>query len=68
MHMVFLPGEVRKVFPGGWEEKVMLQKINQGFIDYRNKKQSCWYLNEHIFLAFYYVHPFVKLKTLIVRK
>ena len=32
-------GEVRNVFPGGWDEPVMLKKLNQGFIDFRNKKR-----------------------------
>ena len=37
----YLPaGEVRKVFPGGWDDKTMLQKLNQGFIDYRNKNKQ----------------------------
>lgn len=33
----FYIGEVRKVYPGGWDNAEMLKKLNQGFIDYRNR-------------------------------
>ena len=29
-----------KVFPGGFEVATMLSKLNQGFIDYRNKRSK----------------------------
>ena len=32
--------EVRKAFPGGFEATIMKQKLNQGFIDYRNKNKN----------------------------
>lgn len=33
-------GEVRSVFPSGWDKHVMLNKLNQGFIRFRNKKRG----------------------------
>jgi len=38
MHTFYSTGEVRKVFPGGWDEADMLTRLNEGFIDFRNKK------------------------------
>lgn len=37
-HILFIIAEVRKVYPGGWDEKRMLSSLNQAFIDNRKKK------------------------------
>ena len=37
---LFATAEVRRVFPAGWNEERMMHKLNQAFIDYRNKKKN----------------------------